>query len=88
MRCVLDWILSDRERESVQEGLLKCGQPSSSEVQSALSLAKNEPLSPVTRARERHDGDLMLVARRRGHDRRPRRLARRALPRTRRAGQP
>jgi len=46
MRRVLDWILSDRERAAIQEALRDCGQPSSSEVQRALSLAKNELLPP------------------------------------------
>src|SRR5436309_2978028 len=46
MRRVLDWILSDKERAAVQAALGQCGQPASSEVQSALSLAKNEVLSP------------------------------------------
>ena len=43
---MIDWILADQERTEVQRALRECGQPSSAEVQSALSLAKNELLSP------------------------------------------
>src|SRR5436190_7702087 len=46
MRRVIDWILADHERTEVQRALRECGQPASGEVQSALSLAKNELLSP------------------------------------------
>src|SRR5438105_860598 len=48
MRRVLDWILSDKERAAVQAALGRWGQPAPSEVQGALSLAKNELLSPET----------------------------------------
>src|SRR6202035_2526633 len=47
MRRVLDWILSDKKRAVVQEALSGSGQPSLAEVQSALSLAKNELLTPA-----------------------------------------
>src|SRR5947209_11446594 len=47
MRRVVDWILSDKERGVIQEALARGGQPSSGEVQGALSLAKNELLSPA-----------------------------------------
>src|SRR5262249_55119379 len=54
MRRVTDWILADQERTNVQRALSECGQPASGEVQSALSLAKNELLSPeVVRSRSR-----------------------------------
>jgi DNA helicase-2/ATP-dependent DNA helicase PcrA len=46
MRRVIDWLLADKERASVQEALTRGGQPSSGEVQRALSLAKNELLTP------------------------------------------
>src|SRR5437763_2876450 len=46
MRRVLDWILSAKDRAVVQEALAGGGQPSLAEVQSALSLAKNELLTP------------------------------------------
>jgi DNA helicase-2/ATP-dependent DNA helicase PcrA len=45
MRRVLDWILADKERAAVQEALGRSGQPATAEVQSALSMAKNELLS-------------------------------------------
>jgi DNA helicase II / ATP-dependent DNA helicase PcrA len=54
MRRVIEWILADQERAEIQRALRKCGQPASGEVQSALSLAKNELLSPETiRSRSR-----------------------------------
>ena len=46
MRRVIDWILADQERAEVQRALRERGQPASSELQSALSLAKNELLTP------------------------------------------
>jgi DNA helicase-2/ATP-dependent DNA helicase PcrA len=62
MRRVLDWILADKERAAVHAALGRCGQPASSEVQSALSLAKNELLSPeAIRSRARY-GAAELIA--------------------------
>jgi DNA helicase II / ATP-dependent DNA helicase PcrA len=46
MRRVIDWILSDKERAEVQAALSQCGQPPSSEVQTAISAAKNQLLDP------------------------------------------
>jgi DNA helicase II / ATP-dependent DNA helicase PcrA len=55
MRRVIDWLLADKERAAVQAALGQCGQPASNEVQSALSLAKNELLSTCRiRARSRY----------------------------------
>jgi DNA helicase-2/ATP-dependent DNA helicase PcrA len=54
MRRVLDWIVGDKERATIQEALGQCGQPASTEVQGALSLAKTELLTPESiRARSR-----------------------------------
>jgi ATP-dependent DNA helicase UvrD/PcrA len=47
MRRVIDLLLSDKHRPSIQAALSQCGQPASSEVQGALSLAKNELLTPA-----------------------------------------
>jgi ATP-dependent DNA helicase UvrD/PcrA len=47
MRRVIDWILADKERTAIREALGRSGQPASAEVQSALSLAKNELLTPA-----------------------------------------
>jgi DNA helicase-2/ATP-dependent DNA helicase PcrA len=46
MRKVIDWILSDHERANVQQALAACGQPASGEVQTTISLAKNQLLDP------------------------------------------
>jgi ATP-dependent DNA helicase UvrD/PcrA len=47
MRRVIDLLLSDKERKAIQAALGRGGQPASAEVQSALSLAKNELLTPA-----------------------------------------
>jgi DNA helicase-2/ATP-dependent DNA helicase PcrA len=47
MRRVLDWILADKHRAAVQTALAGGGQPALGEVQSALSMAKHELLSPA-----------------------------------------
>jgi DNA helicase-2/ATP-dependent DNA helicase PcrA len=63
MRRVIDWILADQERSEVQRALRVCGQPSSGEVQSALSLAKNELLSPETiRGKSRYQAVDVIAA--------------------------
>src|SRR5437763_3884070 len=55
IRRVLDWILAGKDRAAVQEALIAGGQPALAEVQSALSMAKNELLSPEDiRARSRY----------------------------------
>jgi superfamily I DNA/RNA helicase len=60
---VIDWILADEARVEVQRALRECGQPSSGEVQSALSLAKNELLSPqIVRSRSRYQAAEVIVA--------------------------
>ena len=57
MRRVIDWILADKDRTKVQEALKRAGEPASAEVQSALSMAKNELLSPAAiRARSKLSG--------------------------------
>lgn len=62
MRRVLDWILADKERAAVHAALGRCGQPASSEVQSALSLAKNELLSPeAIRSRARYEAAELIA---------------------------
>ena len=48
MRRVIDWILADKGRTMVREALKRAGQPASAEVQTGLSMAKNELLSPAT----------------------------------------
>ncbi|HEY2437637.1 MAG TPA: ATP-dependent helicase, partial [Solirubrobacteraceae bacterium] len=63
MRRVIDWLLSDKERRAIQEALGECGQPATSEVQGALSLAKNELLSPDTiRTRSRYQAAELIAA--------------------------
>jgi DNA helicase-2/ATP-dependent DNA helicase PcrA len=63
MRRVIDWILADQERTDVQRALGECGQPASAEVQSALSLAKNELLSPeIVRRRSRYQAAEMIAS--------------------------
>ena len=47
MRKVIDWILSDRERPSVQQAIATCAQPGSGEVQTAISLGEE----PAARSR-------------------------------------
>ena len=47
MRRVIDWILADKDRTTVKEALRRAGRPAPAEVQSALSMAKNELLSPA-----------------------------------------
>jgi len=62
MRRVLEWVLSDKERAAVQATLGECGQPASNEVQSALSLAKNELLTPDgIRARSRYQAAQLIA---------------------------
>jgi DNA helicase II / ATP-dependent DNA helicase PcrA len=62
MRRVLDWILSEKDRSSVQAALSQCGQPASNEVQGALSLAKNELLSPESiRTRSRYQAAELIA---------------------------
>jgi DNA helicase II / ATP-dependent DNA helicase PcrA len=46
VREVIDWLLSDRQRTEVQQGLADFGQPASSEVLHEISLAKNRLLTP------------------------------------------
>ena len=63
MRRVIDWILADKERAPVQEAVSSGGQPATAEVQSALSMAKNELLTPADiRSRSRYlAADLIAV---------------------------
>jgi DNA helicase-2/ATP-dependent DNA helicase PcrA len=62
MRRVLDWVLADTERAAVRAALTERGQPASAEVQSALSLAKNELLSPESiRSRSRYQASELLA---------------------------
>ena len=46
VRKVVDWLLSDRQRTAIQQGLADSGQPASSEVLREISLAKNRLLTP------------------------------------------
>jgi DNA helicase II / ATP-dependent DNA helicase PcrA len=63
MRRVIDWILADQERTEVRRALRECGQPASGEVESALSLAKNELLSPeIIRTRSRYQAAEVIAA--------------------------
>src|SRR5436305_14435305 len=55
MRRVIDWILADQERAAVQEAIGSGGQPATAEIQGALSMAKNELLTPAgIRSRSRY----------------------------------
>jgi DNA helicase-2/ATP-dependent DNA helicase PcrA len=63
VRRVLEWILAGTERAVVQEALAASGQPSLTEVQSALSLAKNELLTPAEiRNRSRYRAAGLIAA--------------------------
>jgi DNA helicase II / ATP-dependent DNA helicase PcrA len=63
MRRVLDWILADHERGVVQQALRHSGQPAVAEVQRALSMAKNELLSPDDiRSRSRYLAAELIAA--------------------------
>jgi DNA helicase II / ATP-dependent DNA helicase PcrA len=62
MRRVIDWILSDKERAAVQAALSQCGQPASSEVQNAISAAKNQLLEPETFARSSRNAAAAVIA--------------------------
>ena len=46
VRKVVDWVLSDRQRTAIQQGLADFGQPASSEVLHEISLAKSRLLTP------------------------------------------
>ena len=48
VRKVVDWLLSDRQRTEIQQGLADFGQPAASEVLHEISLAKNRLLTPET----------------------------------------
>src|SRR5436305_4304608 len=55
MRRVLDWVLADKQRAAVQEAIGSGGQPATAEIQGALSMAKNELLTPAgIRSRSRY----------------------------------
>ena len=46
VRRVVDWLLSERQRTAIQQGLADFGQPAASEVLHEISLAKNRLLDP------------------------------------------
>ena len=46
VRRVVDWLLSERQRTAIQQGLADFGQPAASEVLREISLAKNRLLDP------------------------------------------
>jgi DNA helicase-2/ATP-dependent DNA helicase PcrA len=46
VRSVIEWLLSDSQRATIQSALASCGQPASAEVLSEISLAKNRLLTP------------------------------------------
>jgi DNA helicase-2/ATP-dependent DNA helicase PcrA len=63
MRRVLDWILAGKERPVLQKALIHSGQPSLAELQNALSLAKNELLTPADiRTRSRYLAASLIAA--------------------------
>ena len=46
VRRVVDWLLSERQRTAIQQGVADFGQPAASEVLHEISLAKNRLLDP------------------------------------------
>ena len=62
MRHVIEWLLSDSQRASIQAALADCGQPASTEVLAEISLAKNRLLSPVAYERSgRHPAGPLIA---------------------------
>jgi len=62
MRRVIDSILADKDRVSVQKALRECGQPTTAEVQSAISLAKSQLLEPDSYRRASADDAGPVIA--------------------------
>src|SRR5579859_6807658 len=63
MRRVIDWVLADKERPTVQEAIGSGGQPATAEIQRALSMAKNELLTPADiRTRSRYLAAELIAA--------------------------
>jgi DNA helicase-2/ATP-dependent DNA helicase PcrA len=62
-RKVIEWLLSDAQRGSVQAALADCGQPASAEVLQEISLAKNRLLSPESyQQHARHPAATLIAA--------------------------
>ncbi|HWD69432.1 MAG TPA: UvrD-helicase domain-containing protein, partial [Solirubrobacteraceae bacterium] len=62
MRRVLDWLLSDAEREQIQRALQDCGQPASAELLGEISRAKNQLLTPESYERSTAHAAGRLIA--------------------------
>jgi DNA helicase II / ATP-dependent DNA helicase PcrA len=63
MRRVVDWLLSDAERDEIQRALADHGQPASAEVLAEISRAKNQLLSPESYEQStRHPGAPLIAA--------------------------
>ncbi len=62
VRRVVDSVLADHDRTEMREALSECGQPSSGEVQSSISLAKSRLLDPASYLAGSEDPAAQLVA--------------------------
>src|SRR3954468_14560084 len=63
VRRVIEWLLSDAQRGSIQAALADCGQPASAEVLAEISLAKNRLLGPDAYEQQaRHPAAALIAA--------------------------
>ena len=62
VRKVIEWLLSDAQRDAVQAARARCGQPAAAEVLQAISLAKNRLLSPGAYERSSSHPAAQLIA--------------------------
>src|SRR3954452_3686946 len=63
VRRVIEWLLSDAQRGSIQAALADCGQPASAEVLAEISLAKNRLLGPdAYEQHARHPAAALIAA--------------------------
>src|SRR3954468_6836660 len=63
VRRVIEWLLSDAQRASIQAALADCGQPASAEVLTEISLAKTRLLGPDAYEQQaRHPASALIAA--------------------------
>src|SRR3954449_13342685 len=63
VRRVIEWLLCDAQRGSIQAALADCGQPASAEVLAEISLAKNRLLGPDAYEQQaRHPAAALIAA--------------------------